>query len=124
MQQEIATYFHSVANKYDILQHISFRSKITTATWDAKSATWLVTIINSKTNTETQRRCKILVSAVGALSTPRECDIPGAANYTGKMFHSATWDHNYPIKDKNVVVLGDKSFIINIDQELTKKLSS
>lgn len=56
------------------------------------------------------KRCKILVSAVGALSTPKKCEIPGAEDFQGKLFHSAQWDHSFDWKNKNVVVVGMSNY--------------
>ncbi|KAJ6110225.1 monooxygenase [Penicillium sp. IBT 16267x] len=53
------------------------------------------------------RRCKILVSAVGILSIPNECDIDGASSFKGPLFHTAQWDHSFDWKDKNLVVTGN-----------------
>lgn len=55
---------------------------------------------------EYQRRVKVLISAVGSLSTPKKCEIPGADTFEGRLFHSARWDHSFDYTDKQVVVLG------------------
>lgn len=53
-----------------------------------------------------QRRCKVLVFVVGALSIPKKCDIPGASTFQGRMFHTAEWDHSFDWKGRDVVVIG------------------
>lgn len=53
-----------------------------------------------------QRRCKVLVSAVGSLSVPRECEIPGAERFRGRLFHSARWDREFEWEGKDVVIIG------------------
>ena len=67
---------------------------------------WEVEVLDWKTKGKTVRRAKILVSGVGALSVPKECDIPGAEVYKGRLFHSAKWDHGFDWGGKDVVVLG------------------
>lgn len=47
------------------------------------------------------------MSAVGALSVPKECETPGALNFQGPLFHSAKWDHGFDWKNEDVVVLGN-----------------
>ncbi|KAF3045515.1 hypothetical protein E8E12_008910 [Didymella heteroderae] len=59
------------------------------------------------TKERTIRRAKVLVSGVGSLSVPKECDLPGKDDFKGKMFHSATWDHSFDWAGKDVVVLGN-----------------
>ncbi|PGH18933.1 hypothetical protein AJ80_04260 [Polytolypa hystricis UAMH7299] len=107
LRPEILTYFRSVAEQHDIPRHISYHSTVQRAEFDAVTGTWLVTILNQISNRVYQRRAKILVSAVGALSIPKTCEIPGAENFQGKLFHSAEWDHSFDWADKDVVVVGN-----------------
>ncbi|OAL47737.1 FAD/NAD(P)-binding domain-containing protein [Pyrenochaeta sp. DS3sAY3a] len=107
MQPELNTYFHSVARKYDIPSRVRYRSAVLRARWDEASATWNVEIQDTQTKVTEQRRCKILVSAVGALSIPRDCDIPGASNFKGRLFHSAQWDKSFDWKGRNVIIIGN-----------------
>ena len=106
MGPEIQAYFRSVAEKYEIVSHTRFQSMVQDATWDADSDTWVVTIKDQQTCEVYERRSKVLVSAVGGLSNPKECETPGAEKFQGHLFHSAKWDHSFDWKDKDVVVLG------------------
>ncbi|KAI9664116.1 MAG: hypothetical protein M1821_007607 [Bathelium mastoideum] len=107
LQPEIQDYFRSVADQYKIVPHIRFSSTVETAAWEEKTATWLVYIKDLKDGTVQQRRCKIFVSAVGSLSVPKECEMPGADRFKGRLFHSASWDHSFDWENKDVVVLGN-----------------
>ena len=62
----------------------------------------------------------MLVSAVGALSVPKECETPGASNFQGPLFHSAKWDHSFDWKNKDVVVLG--IIILHAIRDIVAKL--
>ena len=106
MQPEIQAYFRYVAEKYGVPSRVRYRSAVVGARWDAASATWVVQVQDLRTKAIKQRRCKILVSAVGALSTPQECDIPGASMFRGRLFHSAQWDKTFEWEGKEVVVIG------------------
>ena len=99
-------YFQSVANSHGITKNIVFKSTVRTADFDGTTGTWLVTVLDQETNTIHHKRAKILVSAVGALTIPNECDIKGAETFKGKMFHSARWDHSFDWASKDVVVIG------------------
>lgn len=107
MQPEIQTYFNDVAKKYDIEGHVRFHSVVESAHWDESSGTWEVAIRDTKTSELIIRRSKVLISAVGALSIPKGCDIPGAPDFEGRMFHTAKWDHSFDWKDKEVVIIGE-----------------
>ncbi|KAF2234375.1 cyclohexanone 1,2-monooxygenase, partial [Viridothelium virens] len=107
MQSEIQAYFRSVADRYNIIPHIRFHSTVETATWEEESSTWLISIKDTRTGAMQQRRSRVFISAVGALSVPKECEIPGAEDFKGHIFHSSRWDHSFKWADKDVVVLGN-----------------
>lgn len=107
LQPEIRTYFERVAAKYDIPSHVRFGHEVTSASWDETAGIWVVEIRDLSTSKVYLRRAKILVSAVGALSIPKKCELPGAESYQGRLFHTAQWDHSFHWKGKNVVVIGN-----------------
>ncbi|KAL9094581.1 MAG: hypothetical protein Q9165_003140 [Trypethelium subeluteriae] len=105
MQSEIQAYFRSVADKYNIIPHIRFHSTVEKATWEEESSTWLILVKDTRTGVIQQRRSKVFISAVGALSVPKACEIPGSEDFKGHIFHSARWDHGFEWEGKDVVVL-------------------
>ncbi|RYP61716.1 hypothetical protein DL769_007578 [Monosporascus sp. CRB-8-3] len=107
LQPEIQAYFMDVANKFDLRRHIQFRTVVESSQWDEESGSWLSTLRDLSSNTTSSLRSKILVSAVGGLSIPKKCDLPGTLTFEGKLFHSAQWDHSFNWKGKNIVVLGN-----------------
>ncbi|KAF4981440.1 hypothetical protein FZEAL_2752 [Fusarium zealandicum] len=107
MQPEIHSYFKGVAAKYDIEKNVRFHSAVESARWDELSGTWEVNVRDTNTSEVTIRRSKILVSAVGALSVPKACTIPGASDFDGHLFHTAQWDHSFDWKDKEVIMIGN-----------------
>lgn len=106
LQPEIHQYFRDVADRYDVLKHVRLQQAVESAEWDSPSGTWVVIIRDLMSSQIIQRRCKILVSAVGALSIPKKCDIPGASSFQGRIFHTAEWDHSFGWEGKDVVVIG------------------
>jgi cation diffusion facilitator CzcD-associated flavoprotein CzcO len=117
MRPEIQAYFRSVAEQYRVVEHVRFHSTVEKAKWDDVAKVWEVTVLDLKTKQQTIRRAKVLVSGVGSLSVPKECDLPGVETYKGKMFHSAQWDHSFDWKDKDVVVLGRYSLSYMLDAD-------
>jgi cation diffusion facilitator CzcD-associated flavoprotein CzcO len=95
-----------VAEEYRVVEKIRFGAVVEKTEWDDVNQVWVVHILDLKTWARSVRRAKILVSAVGALSVPKDCKIPGKEEYEGRMFHSAKWDHSFDWKGKDVVVLG------------------
>jgi len=47
-----------------------------------------------------------VIAASGPLSRPAMPRIAGLERFAGKLFHSARWDHDYPLDDKRVAVIG------------------
>ncbi|KAL3469975.1 hypothetical protein BJX99DRAFT_240350 [Aspergillus californicus] len=106
-QAEIGAYCRAVAQKFDIPRHITLRSTVQSAAFDEPSGTWIVKILDQKTGQVYERRSRVLITAVGLLSEPNDCQIPGAEGYQGKLFHSARWDHSFDWAGKDVVVVGN-----------------
>lgn len=107
MRSEIQQYFRNVADQYNIVPHCRFYSTVQNSRWNDLDQLWEVTIQNQTTKGTYVRRAKVVVSAVGSLSVPKPCEIPGAENFKGLLFHSAQWDHRLDWKDKDIVVLGN-----------------
>ncbi|TKA32458.1 hypothetical protein B0A50_01566 [Salinomyces thailandicus] len=107
MRSEIQQYFRNVADQYDIVPHCRFFSTVDDARWNDDDHLWEVKITNQQTKETYTRRAKIVVSAVGSLSVPKPCEVPGAEEFNGPLFHSAQWDHSLDWKDKDIVVLGN-----------------
>lgn len=106
MQPEIQQYFDNVAGSHGIIPHVRFHTELETADWERETASWVVQLKDGKTGRSYTRRSKILVSAVGSLSTPKGCDIPGVDSFKGRIFHSAKWDHTFDYKGKEIVCIG------------------
>jgi cation diffusion facilitator CzcD-associated flavoprotein CzcO len=107
MRPEIQAYFRGVAEKHNIIPHVRFHSTVEDTKWDASTDTWVSTIKDHQTGSIYTRRSRTVISAVGGLSIPRKCEVPGAEKFKGHLFHSAEWDHSFDWKNKNVVVLGN-----------------
>ncbi|KAF2643198.1 cyclohexanone 1,2-monooxygenase [Massarina eburnea CBS 473.64] len=107
MQSEIQSYFRSVAEQYRVVEHIRFHSIVEKAEWNESDKIWVVTVLDTQTKSRSVRKAKVVVSAVGSLSVPKECDLPGKETFEGKIFHSAEWDWDFNWLGKDVVVLGN-----------------
>ncbi|PNS21475.1 hypothetical protein CAC42_1254 [Sphaceloma murrayae] len=107
MQPEIQSYFRSLASQYKVIPNIRFRSTVDEAIWEASTQTWLVTITDHVAKNTYTMRARTLVSGVGSLSVPNECQILGHETFKGRLFHSATWDNTFDWTGKDVVVIGN-----------------
>ncbi|KAF3017173.1 hypothetical protein E8E14_011873 [Neopestalotiopsis sp. 37M] len=107
MQPELLAYFKSVCDQYEIEKHVRFGMTVESSEWHEGSRTWLTMAQGRDGEKHLKLRSKILVSAVGGLSIPKPCTIPGASTFNGRLFHSAEWDHSFDWNGKNVVVVGN-----------------
>ena len=69
------------------------------AAWLEEESVWVV-----MTN-KGMVRCRILVSACGALHKPSLPSIPGIQSFSGPSFHSSCWDDSAVLDDKVVGVV-------------------
>lgn len=69
------------------------------------------------------RTAPVVVSAIGTLDRPYIPEIEGAADFQGKAFHSARWDHSVEFKNKNVVVLGNGASATQFVPELVNEVA-
>lgn len=107
MQPEIKSYFQSLATRFDILPNITFNAAVESAVWDQAGLYWRVNAVDQTNKSTYQLTARAVVCAVGSLSIPKSCTIPGAESFSGKLFHSAKWDKSFDWTDRNVVAVGN-----------------
>ena len=69
---------------------------------------------NLASNTAFSDRCHILVHATGYLNNPAWPQVPGLDEYRGIKLHSANYDPQLSINNKNVILIGGGSSAIQI----------
>jgi cation diffusion facilitator CzcD-associated flavoprotein CzcO len=100
-QDEILGYLKHCAEKYGVRPHIRFDREVTEAAWDDEAKRWKIETGAGETFT-----ADVLVNAGGALSEPKDPDIPGLDSFAGTTFHSARWDHDHDLEGERVAVIG------------------
>ncbi|KAJ5701169.1 monooxygenase [Penicillium malachiteum] len=108
-QDEILGYFNRVAAEHDISRHIQCNVQWEEGHWIEETSTWQVRLRDLSTGMLFQQGCKILVSAVGGLSIPKTMNFKDAEVFEGDIVHTAQWNHDVCLRDKNVVVIGNGS---------------
>jgi len=76
-QEEIQRYLRFVAERCDVLNDISFDTKIVSAVLNEESGLWTVTTSHKESIV-----CRYLVLAIGALSEPKTPDIAGVDTFS------------------------------------------
>ncbi|MGO4756078.1 flavin-containing monooxygenase, partial [Streptomyces sp. 2MCAF27] len=89
-QPHIRAYLERVTETFGLRPHLRFDSEVRAMRWDSRALHWEI-----DTASGDALAADVVVSATGPLSDPRIPDIPGLADFPGRVFHSSRWDHGY-----------------------------
>jgi cation diffusion facilitator CzcD-associated flavoprotein CzcO len=112
-QAEILAYIHDVAREHGIDRLIHTNTTVTACSWDAERCRWSV-----QTEHGTGYEADALILATGQLNQPARPAIEGADTFAGHSFHSAEWDHDYPLAGKRVAVIGTGASAVQLVPEI------
>ena len=110
---EIHAYQRDLVHRFDLCDRIRGGFEAAQARWE--DGGW--TIVSSGGD---RVRARFLVSAIGALHIPHKPDFEGLENFSGKVMHSAEWDPEYAVPDRNVVVVGSAASAVQIVPQLAR----
>ncbi|OQE22656.1 hypothetical protein PENFLA_c012G00465 [Penicillium flavigenum] len=106
-QPEILQYIEDTVDKFDLRQHVITSVECLGGAWNEDEKEWTVKFRDAQTGLEFERHTTVFVSAVGAISFPRDVRFKGMENFKGDMFHTARWDHSVDYTGKRVAVIGN-----------------
>lgn len=115
-QADIRAYLEQVTDTYGLGSHLRFNHEVVEARWESDAARWRVT------TSQGQWTADAIVSATGPLSAPQIPELPGLADFPGKVFHSSQWDHDYDLAGKRVAVVGTGASAIQIVPSIQPKV--
>lgn len=101
-QPDIMRYTNHVADRFGLREDITLSTRVTSATYDESSATWLV-----GADTGERVTTGLLFMATGCLSVARIPDYPGLEDFRGQWLHTGSWPHEpVELAGKRVGVVG------------------
>jgi cation diffusion facilitator CzcD-associated flavoprotein CzcO len=112
-QQEIHRYLHDVAAEYGVERLVQTGQSVTSCTWLEDACRWRVETAEGETH-----EAEALILATGQLHQPHRPRIEGAESFAGHSFHSAEWDHSYPLAGKRVGVIGTGASAVQFVPEI------
>lgn len=108
-------------DKFDLRKHIHGSVECVGARWLSDKSQWEVHLKDHKTKIEYKRYATVVVSAVGAISFPRDVKFPGMEKFQGPLFHTARWDHSVNYRGKRVAVIGNGCSAAQVVPALAKE---
>lgn len=142
---ELAQYIADVCEKYEIVDKIQFNTDVKELRWINDDEEWEVTLMHlvpgagdltqherdhlaaqegqNSVYIETEVvRAKVVVSGVGGLVEPNTWpkNIPGIEEFEGEITHTARWNDQIDLRDKNVIMIGSGCSAAQVMPELAK----
>lgn len=114
---EIQEYLRATAREEGLMPHIRFGANVEQARWDSTTQRWTVT---TSAGVFTGR---FLVTGTGHLADESLPAIPGLADFSGEVFHSARWRQDVSLEGKRVGIVGSGASAIQLVPELAKVAS-
>lgn len=99
-QAEIKAYSQDTAEKFGIMANIRFQHTLTKSCWNAAKNVWDLETSGGRYS------ARFVIMACGPMHKPLIPHIKGIETFSGKTFHSATWDNEYELSGKRVAVIG------------------
>jgi cation diffusion facilitator CzcD-associated flavoprotein CzcO len=108
MQPELRDYLRRCAERFGVMDKISFETEVTSAAWDEDAGHWRVE------TTKGDWTADVVVAAPGPLSEPSFPDVPGRESFAGAQFHTARWDQSHDLRGRRVAVVGTGASAIQV----------
>ncbi len=118
-QPEILRYLEGVAETFGLGPHLRFGTEVAAATFDEAAGTWRIELADGTTE-----EADVVVSATGQLNRPYTPSLEGLDAFAGHAFHSARWDHEHDLTDRDVAVIGIGASAIQFVPEIAKQARS
>ena len=103
---EIQAYFREVADQFGLRDRIRFSTEVVGARFDG--ARWVLRT-DAGSLGQAESTVDFLISATGVLHDPRTPSIAGLADFDGRVFHSARWDHSVELGGRRIALIGNGS---------------
>jgi cation diffusion facilitator CzcD-associated flavoprotein CzcO len=116
---EIQGYLLGIVDKWKLRARMRLNTAIVDARFDEDSGTWSLTTSDDETFTA---RC--VVSCVGGLVDPATPDIKGLSSYTGELFHTARWNHDYDLAGRRVAVIGSGASAVQVVPSIASEVEA
>lgn len=115
-QPEILNYIENTVAELKLDRKLRLETALIEAQWLADERRWQLQTNRGK------YRCQFVIFATGPLTKPKIPAINGIDTFKGEIFHSAKWNHDYPLQGKRVAVIGTGASAIQFVPEIQKQV--
>ena len=115
-QPEIQRYLRGCAERFGILPHVRFHTKVEAAAWDDDAQLWRLQ------SSAGEITASIFIAGPGGLHQPKLPDVPGVESFEGTTFHTATWNHEHDLTGERVAVIGTGASAIQVVPQIQPKV--
>jgi cation diffusion facilitator CzcD-associated flavoprotein CzcO len=112
---EIQQYLIDVVAKRDLRKYIKFNENVCRIRWDEDRTEWVIHTDNNV------YRARTVIASYGPLANTSLPKIPGIEVFSGKVIHTARWDHAYDFSGKTVAVIGTGATAVQVIPELVRQ---
>lgn len=115
-QPEILSYLEEVVDQHGVRPFIRTGTAVRACELDEPKRRWKVTLDDGSVLV-----ARAVVSAVGQLNKPALPAIGGRDTFGGSWWHSARWNHDVPLQNKRVAVIGTGASAIQFVPEVARQ---
>lgn len=123
LRDELHAYFDSVADRFELREHIRFNTDVVSAVYDNDRQLWNLEVRNPD-GSVTSHSANVLISAAGIFNPPAFPDIPGLDSFTGEKWHSAEWPAGKTVAGKRVLMIGNGATAMQVGPEIQNQVES
>ncbi|MFC5183209.1 flavin-containing monooxygenase [Actinomadura harenae] len=118
--EEVRAYAEHCATEYGLRPHLRLNTRVERAVFDEDAHRWRITTSGGETS-DGELDARFLVCAVGPLDQPKDPDIPGLADFAGRIVHTARWDHGHDLRGERVAVVGTGASGLQVIPEIAER---
>ena len=116
---EIFDYIQDLIKEFDLKKYIQFNQEVVASHYHEDTLHWHIDLKSGQ-----KIEAQFMVFASGPLHVPQIPQIKGIEKFQGEVFHSAQWNHNYNLNDKNVASIGTGGSAIQYIPEIAEKVKN
>ncbi len=123
LRDELHDYFESVADRFQLREHISFNTDVLSAAYNADRQLWELKVRNPD-GSVSNHAANVLISAAGIFNPPAFPDIPGLDSFSGEKWHSAEWPAGKSVAGKRVLMIGNGATAMQVGPEIQNQVEA